>query len=120
MSGSNRTSYGDHPNYAANDAYSASETLLGELRDYLGRQQSPNDLRVIVEDALAALSQCRVSLQQGYAVQPKPDVLAAIDQAIDAIVLVNVRTNAVLDIGSEAPLEDIRRARATAEAEPRQ
>lgn len=106
--------YGDYPNYAANYAYSAAETLLREIREYLAKQQSSNDLVTTVEDALAALSECRGSLQQGYEVRPKPELLAAIDRAIDAVVLVNVLTDAVAGIDTETQLMDVRRARGTA------
>jgi hypothetical protein len=112
--------YGNSPNYAANYAYSASETLLREVRGYLAKQGGPNDLEAIVEAALAALSACRDSLQRGHDVPPDPDVLAAIDQAIDAVVLMHIRTDAQVDIGTETQLVEVRRVRAMASPEPRQ
>lgn len=103
--------YGDYPNYAANFAHTLSESLLSELRDYLANQESPKGLVAAVEDALASLNRCRGSRQQGYDLRPHSDLLAAIDQAIDAVVLVNVRTNAVVDVGTESRLVELRRAR---------
>lgn len=119
MSRSNRTpTHGDYPNYAANHAFSASESLLREVRRYLADQQGAIDLVATVEAALAALEECRGSLRQGYDVRPAPGVLSAIDQAIDAVMLVNIRTNAQVDVGTEAQLVEVRRARETAESAP--